>query len=153
NLAKSQTKVKDFRQIRLLTEVTDDSFVPIEVTDEGDTFAFHFTVDPTKKTWEDLKQLRRNDKLRLLCNVAQLKKYLPTRITFFLLPRDLRSVDNLMPSVIHSWVSDLLPRFEMDEKGLLNQVQCLIITRSSLKYDVDQLYNGARNEAQATEFV
>src|SRR5699024_4257494 len=75
-LAKSQTNVQDFRQIRLLTEVTDDSFVPIEVPDEGDTFAFHFTVDRTKKMWEDLKQLRRNEKLRLLCNVAQLKKYL-----------------------------------------------------------------------------
>lgn len=152
NLAKSQTKVKDFRQIRLLTEVTDDSFVPIEVTDEGDTFAFHFTVDPTKKTWEDLKQLRRNDKLRLLCNVAQLKKYLHTRITFFLHPDNLIFDNNLMPSVIYRGVRDLLPPFEMDEKGFLKQLQCLSIALISPNYDYDQLYNGALKEAQATEF-
>src|SRR5699024_6007401 len=100
NLAKSQTKEKDFRQIRLLTEVTDDSFVLIDVTDEGDTFAFHYMVYHTKKAWEDLKQLRRNEKLHLLCNVALLKKYLHSRITFFLHPDNLIFDDNLMPSVI-----------------------------------------------------
>src|SRR5699024_11295862 len=71
NLAKSETRVKDSRQLRILTEAPEDTFVPAEVTEEADAFTFTFSVDQTKKKWEDLHRLHRNEKLRLLCNVAR----------------------------------------------------------------------------------
>ncbi len=152
NMAKSQTRVKDFRQTRLLKEVPSDTFVPVEVTDEGDTFVFDYTVDQTYKRWEDLLTLHRNDKLRLLCNVAQLKHHLNARVSFFLHPDNLVFNDNLIPLVIYRGIRDIIPPYEINEKGFLKQLQCLSIALISPKYDFDQLYNGALEIARETDF-
>lgn len=152
NLAKSQTRVKDPRQIRLLSEVTGDAFVPVEVTEDKDSFNFTFTVEQTKKKWEDLGSLHRNEKLRLLCNVAQLKKYLHHRVSFFLHPDNLVFDDNLMPFIIYRGIRDLIPPFEMSEQRFLKQLQCFTIALFSQKYSFEQLYNGALKDAKETEF-
>lgn len=152
NLAKSQTRVEDSRQIRMLSEVPGDAFVPVEVTEEKDSFNFIFTVEPTMKVWENVNHLQRNEKLRLLCNVAQLKKYLPHRVSFFLHPDNLVFDDNLMPFVIYRGIRDLVPPFEMSEQGFLKQLQCYSIALFSPKYNFEQLYNGALKDAKDTEF-
>src|SRR5690625_5451582 len=94
----------------------DPFFVPMTVDMEDDMFRFSFTVDQETKKWEDLGKLGRNDKLRLLCNVARLKEYLTTRKTFFLHPDNLVFDDNLMPSIVYRGMRDLLPPYEMDEE-------------------------------------
>lgn len=152
NLPKSQTRVKDSRQIRILSEASEDAFVPVEVTEEGDSFHFTFTVDQTKKAWEDLHNLHRNEKLRLLCNIAQLKKYLTTRVSFFLHPDNLVFDDNLLPFVIYRGIRDLIPPFEMNEQDFLKQLQCLSIALFSQKYSFEQLYKGALRDAKETDF-
>lgn len=152
NLAKSQTNVKDFRQTRILTEASEEVFVPAEVTEEGDSFNLHFTVDQTYKKWEDLHSLHRNEKLRLLCNVARLKKHLTTRVSFFLHPDNLVFDDNLMPFIIYRGIRDLLPPFDMNEDHFLKQLQCLSIALISPNYSFEQLYNGALKDARETDF-
>lgn len=151
-LAKSQTKMNDFRQTRLLTNVSEDAFVPLEITEEGDAFHLTFTINQYKKTWEDLTSLHRNEKLRLLCNVVQLKKYLPARVTFFLHPNNLVFDDNLMPFIIYRGSKGIAPPFEMNEHHLLKQMQCLSIALFSSKYSFEELYNGSLADARETEF-
>lgn len=151
-LPKSQTRVKDFRQMRILSQAAPEVFVPMEVTEEGDSFHFTFTVEQTKKGREDLHNLHRNEKLRLLCNVAQLKKYLTARVTFFLHPDNLVFDDNLLPFVIYRGARGLIPPFEMNDQGFLKQLQCLSIALFSKKYSFEQLYNGALRDAKETEF-
>lgn len=150
-LPQSQTNVKDVRQLGLMMEM-DPCFVPMTVDEEDDMFCFSFTVGQEVKKWEDLKKLGRNDKLRLLCNIARLKEYLPTRKTFFLHPDNLVFDDNLMPSVVYRGVRDLLPPYEMDEDTFLKQYKCLIIALFSKKYTFDQLYAGSLQNANETAF-
>lgn len=150
-LPKSQTHVKDIRQLGLITEAA-DYFVPLTVDEEADMFTFTFTVDRDMKKWEDLKSLRRNDKLRLLSNIARLKEYLHTRTTFFLHPDNLVFDDNLMPSVVYRGIHDLLPPYEMEEEKFLKQYQCLVIALFSKTYTFDQLYQGSLQNADETEF-
>ncbi|MEN1967622.1 type VII secretion protein EssB [Lentibacillus sp. N15] len=151
-LAKSQTQARDIRQMGLITEAPDDAFVPVDVKEEGDSFAFSFIVDQEKKKWEDLKELPRNEKLRLLCNVARIEKYLATRITFFLHPDNLVFDDNLLPSIIYRGIRDVVPPFIMTEQGFLKQLKAFSIALFSKKYTFDQLYNGALENAKETEF-
>ncbi|GIO23677.1 type VII secretion protein EssB [Oceanobacillus sp. J11TS1] len=150
-LPKSQTRVKDIRQLGLITE-DKDFFVPMTVEEAEDMFTFIFAVDQDMKKWEDLKRLGRNDKLRLLCNIARLKEYLPTRTTFFLHPDNLVFDDNLMPAIIYRGMRDLLPPYEMGEEKFLKQYKCLVIALFSKTYTFDQLYQGSLQNADETEF-
>lgn len=150
-LPKSQTRVKEIRQMALMNN---DStiFVPAFVKEEGDLFAFSFNIDPQAKTWEDLRKLDRKDKLRLLCNVARFKHCLTTRLTFFLHPDNLIVDDNLIPSLVYRGIRDLVPPYDFDEETFTLQYKCLIIALFSKKYSFDELYAGSLKQAKDTEF-
>jgi len=150
-LPKSQTRVKEIRQMALMNNDT-ALFVPSFVTEEADLFTFSFTVDPRANTWEDMRKLDRKDKLRLLCNVARFKKCLTTRITFFLHPDHLIVDDNLIPSLVYRGIRDLVPPYHLDEKNFTLQYKCLVIDLFSKKYSYDELYAGSLHQAKDTEF-
>lgn len=152
NLPKSQTHVQDVRQLALITERA-DWFVPAEVKDgEEDAFTFLFTVDSTAKRWNDILKLTRHEKLRLLCNLARLRKLLATRITFFLHPENLVFDDNLMPSLVYRGIREAVPPYTMDEEKFVLQYRCMAIALFSKKYSFEELYNGAINSPHDTEF-
>ncbi|WP_042221346.1 type VII secretion protein EssB [Oceanobacillus manasiensis] len=151
-LAKSQTRVKDPQQIRMLTDATEESFVPLEVKEEGDAFTFSFFVDPRKKHWKDIQQLHRHEKLRLLCNLSHLRKFLSSRLTFFIHPDNVLFNDNLDPLLIYRGVRNIIPPFELNEQELIKQLKCFSIALLSSKYTFEQLYNGTLEMAKDTEF-
>lgn len=153
SLPKSQTQIKDQLQLGLLTE-TANFFVPVEIVEKEDVFDFLFTVNSRLKKWENVKELNRNDKLRLLSNVARLQECLSTRMTFFLHPDNLVFDDNLMPYIIYRGIRNLVPPYEMDEEQFLKQFKCLTIALFSNKYSFDELYSGSLQhvDAKGTEF-
>lgn len=150
-LAKSQTRIKDMQQLRIMTE-TSGPFAAVQVEEDADHFKFLFQVDSGTKKWNDMEKLARNEKLRMLCNVAGLRNYLTTRLTFFLHPDNLVFDDNLMPMVIYRGIRDLVPPYHMDEHMFHKQLQCLAIALFSKKFNFDQLYNGSLQNAKDTEF-
>ncbi|MBO1910802.1 type VII secretion protein EssB, partial [Microvirga sp. 3-52] len=150
-LAKSQTSIKDFRQLALMTERT-DFFVPAAVEEEQDSYVFSYTVNEKLKKWADIEKLGRNDKLRALCNVGRFQECLPTRTTFFLHPENLVFNDNLIPSIIYRGIRDLVPPYTNDSSKFLHQYKCLAIALFSKKYTFDELYNGSISNAIETEF-
>ncbi len=150
-LAKSQTQVKDVRQLALMNEIS-NLFVPVVIEEEEDVFSFSFLIDQRAKTWEEIRKLNRNDKLRLLCNFARFKKYLSSRITFFLHPDNLVFDDNLMPALAYRGIRDLVPPYEMNEEKFLLQYKCLAVALFSKKYNFDELYYGSLKNTKETEF-
>lgn len=150
-LPKSQTCVKDIRQMALINKES-DLFVPSFVEEGEELFTFSFIVDPQAKTWEDVRKLDRNDKLRLLCNLARFKTCLSTRMTFFLHPDNLIVDDNLIPSIVYRGIRDLVPPYHFDEEKFTLQYKCLIIAVFSNKYSFDELYAGSLTNAADTEF-
>ena len=55
NLAKSYTRVKDTRQLTLMTESA-NGFVPMKIEEEADQFVFTFFVDHHLKTWQEINE-------------------------------------------------------------------------------------------------
>ncbi len=150
-MPKSQTRVKDIRHLSLLTE-TQDYFVPAQVEEEEDTYTFLYSVGRGDNHWKDVQALNRADKLRLLCNLARLQKFLSTRITYFLHPDNLVWDDNLMPSVIHRGIRDSVPPFDVDEATFFQQYKCLAVAMFSKKFNFDELYSGSIHNANDTDF-
>jgi len=151
SMPKSQTKLKDIRQVDLLKE-SSDYFAPLQVEEEEDVFLFHFTVEERWKNWESIFKLRTNEKLRLLNNMARLDRFLSTRITFSFHPDLIYFDDNLMPKVTYRGMRNLVPPFEMEEALYLKQFKCFIIALFSKKYTYEQLYNGSLGNVEETEF-
>lgn len=150
-LPKSQTRVKDIRQMSLINS---DSglFVPSSVEEEDDLFCFSFTVDPKARSWNEILKLDRKDKLRLLCNLARFKNCLTTRMTFFLHPDNLIVDDNLIPAIVYRGIRDLVPPYHLDEKSFTLQYKCLTIALFSKKYSYEELIAGSLQQAKDTEF-
>lgn len=150
-LVKSQTKLKDNRQLALLKEPS-DYFVPVQIEESSDAFLFSFAISPHDKTWDDIKKLNRNEKLRLLLNVSRFKKALDTRITFFLHPDNIVFDDNLVPKVVYRGIRNLLPPFELDVDTFFIQYKCLVVALFSKNYSFDELYSGSIQHVKDTEF-
>lgn len=148
---KSQTRIEDIRQMDLL-KVPSDYLAPMEIDEKEDAFLFHITIEPNQKNWETIRKLKLNEKLRLLCNMAKLERFLSTRITLLLHPEMILFDDNLMPVVTYRGLRNLIPPFEQDEAVFLKQFKCYIIALTSEKYDFDQLYHGSLRNADDTEF-
>lgn len=151
NMPKSQTRIKDIRQMNLLQEPS-DYFAPLQIDENEDMLVFHLTVEDSYKNWEDILKLNTSEKLRLLCNVTKLERFLTTRITFSLHPETLLFDENLMPVITYRGLRNLVPPFELDESAFLKQLKCYIIALFSTKYDYEQLYNGSLKNAEETEF-
>ncbi|PGZ99171.1 type VII secretion protein EssB [Bacillus pseudomycoides] len=150
-LAQSQTRVKDFRQFDLLMEKS-AIFVPVAVEETEDAFVFSYEVSKKLKKWDDIKDLERNEKLRLLRNVARFKEYLHRRITFFLHPENLVFDANHLPFIVHRGIREIVPPAPITEEKFLLQYKCLIIALFSKKYSYDELYNGVLKNVKETTF-
>lgn len=85
-MTKSQTRIKDFRQFDIITGESSE-FVPLTIEETDDMFTFLYQVDKKLYKLRRLSRFGRNEKLRLLRNVAQFRKYLNKRITFFFTSR------------------------------------------------------------------
>ncbi|WP_144555512.1 type VII secretion protein EssB [Bacillus sp. X1(2014)] len=151
DLPKSQTRVKDVRQLALINHDS-DLFVPAIVEEGDDKFTFSFEVDPRAHTWDDVQKLNRKEKLRLLCNLARFRTILTTRMTFFLHPDNLIFDENLLPSIVFRGIRELIPPYELNEDKFILQYKCIIVALFSKKYTFDDLYSGSLANAKDSAF-
>src|SRR5690625_3177406 len=71
-MPKSQTNLKDIKQMDLLKE-TSDYFAPLQAEEQEDAYLLHYSVEEHWKSWENIRKLPTNEKLRLLNNTAKLE--------------------------------------------------------------------------------
>lgn len=150
-IPKSQTQIKNIEQLNIITKRSND-FVPMKVTEEEDAFLFSYKINGIVKTWDQVKSLHDNEKLRALCNIANLYTLLATRVTFFLHPNNLLFDHNLMPKIVYRGVRNIIQPYEMNEADVLKQYKCLIVAMFSEKYTFDDLYKGTLEKATLTRF-
>lgn len=152
SLAKSQTHVKNLKQIGLLETAPNKAFLPLEITESDDAFLFSFSINKRMKKWGEIKSLHRNEKLRLLCNLTDLKDVLNTRLTFSISPENILFDDNLMPYIMYRGMRNIIPPFDASEQDFLKQLKCFSIALLSTKLSFEQLYNGGLEQPKETEF-
>lgn len=151
SLTKSQTRVREVSQLTLIKEPS-DYFVPVKIEDDNDAFTFVYSIPSRAKTWKDIVKLNRNDKLRLLLNVARFQACLNTRMSFFLHPNNLIFDDNLIPKLVYRGIRDYVPPYEMSEETFLLQYKCLSIALFSKKFTFDELYAGSIKHIKDSDF-
>lgn len=147
----SQTRMKNIRQLDLMLQAS-EFFVPMDIKEEEDTIHFDYQLYHKRKSWAEIQKLNRNEKLRILCNVGKLDRFLTSRITFFIHPENVVFDDNYLPSIIHRGIRDVVPPFHVQEEAFLKQYKCFVIALFSKKYNFDQLYYGSLEKANETDF-
>ena len=150
-LPKSQTKIKDMRQLALLTEGT-GPFMKGSAEEADDQLIFTYVIDEKSKEWQEAEKLPRHEKLRLLCNLDRFKEYLSARVTFFLHPDNLVFDENLLPFILGRGLRHTVPPYDMEEEKLLLQFKCIAVALFSRKYNFEELYGGTLKDAGETEF-
>ncbi|MBU9723483.1 MULTISPECIES: type VII secretion protein EssB [Bacillaceae] len=150
-LAKSQTRITDVRQLSLMTDVS-ELFVPVKIEEEEDLYRFSYLIKEDNYQWNEIKDLPRNEKLRLLCNIARLENIISTRITFFLHPDNVVFDCNLLPRIVYRGIRGILPPFEMEVQDFLKQYKCFAIALFSKVYSFDDLYNGQLKNCKENDF-
>ncbi|MBC1934075.1 type VII secretion protein EssB [Listeria seeligeri] len=148
---KSKTHAKEIAQLELL-EKPANHFVPAKITSDSDSYTISYDIDKHTYGFEQVRKMEREDKLRALRNIADLSDMLNTRYTFFLHPDNLIFDINLVPSIIHRGIKNILPPYELSEATFFKQYQCFVIAMFSKKYSFDNLYNGSLASARGTQF-
>ncbi|HLR16152.1 MAG TPA: type VII secretion protein EssB/YukC, partial [Bacillota bacterium] len=88
SLAKSQTKVTNIDQLKLITALNPHTH-SLHIEEKEDMYEFSFTIPENVKMWKTLKELERNDKLRALHNISTLLPMAKTRITYMIHPNNI----------------------------------------------------------------
>ena len=152
SLAKSQTKVTNIDQLKLITALNPHTH-SLHIEEKEDMYEFSFTLPENVKMWKTLKELERNDKLRALHNISTLLPMAKTRITYMIHPNNITFDENLMPKIIFRGARDLIPPYHMDEADILKQYKCFCIALFSDKYTFDDLYTGSLKDALNQQFA
>ncbi|WP_239253573.1 type VII secretion protein EssB [Listeria ilorinensis] len=147
----SRTKLKTIEQIELLKKPA-ESFLPVEITHENDSYRFDYSVSGDTISFGELIKMTRADKLRALYNVGKLARLLDTRYTFFLHPDNLVFDLNLEPQIVHRGMKGLVPPYDLTEERFLKQYRCLAVAMFSKKYGFEDLYNGSLQNAHSTQY-
>ena len=150
-IPKSHTNVQYADQLKLITN-TSDFFVPLTIEELDENYLFVFQIPSNRKTWQEIKQLPKSEKLRMLCNLQKLEKISHSRLTFFLHPNNIIFDENLMPEIVHRGAENLVEPFEMNEQDLLKQYKCMAIALFSSNYSYDSLYQGSLEKTGKNEF-
>ncbi|WP_051993419.1 type VII secretion protein EssB [Listeria floridensis] len=147
----SRTRVKERGQLALL-ERPAPYFVTAVAKHEHDAYIMNYTISEEASRFDAVLKMTRLEKLRALKNVGTLERLVGTRFTFFIHPENLVFDDNLMPQIIHRGLKDILPPYELSDGKFFKQYQALIIAMFSKKYNFDNLYSGAIQNARGTAF-
>lgn len=150
-VSKIKTRAKELAQLELL-EKPATHFTPAKISSDSDSYTISYEIAPRTYGFEQVRKMGREDKLRALRNIADLGELLNTRYTFFLHPDNLIFDINLVPSIVHRGIKNILPPYELTEETFFKQYQCFVIAMFSKKFSFENLYNGSLSGARGTQF-
>lgn len=123
---KSKTHAKELAQLELL-EKPATHFTPAKISSDSDSYTISYEIAPRTYGFEQVRKMGREDKLRALRNIADLSELLNTRYTFFLHPDNLIFDINLVPSIVHRGIKNILPPYELTEETFSNSINVSLL--------------------------
>lgn len=135
-VSKIKTRAKELAQLELL-EKPATHFTPAKISSDSDSYTISYEIAPRTYGFEQVRKMGREDKLRALRNIADLGELLNTRYTFFLHPDNLIFDINLVPSIVHRGIKNILPPYELTEETFFKQYQCFVIAMFSKKFSFE----------------
>ncbi len=149
---KSKTRAKELAQLELL-EKPATHFTPAKISSDSDSYTISYEIAKRTYGFEQVRKMGREDKLRALRNIADLGELLNTRYTFFLHPDNLIFDINLVPSIVHRGIKNILPPYELTEETFFQTNINVSLLRCFLRNSLlKNLYNGSLSGARGTQF-
>ena len=152
SLRKSEVQVSDQKDLALLT-VQNPLFMETIIDWQEDAVIFHYQVPTNTISFAQLIEAPRQEKLRAMANMAQVRSLLALPITFFLHPENLLFDYNLLPKIAYRGLAGKMPPSVTNEELLLRQYKCLIIALFEKNQSFTDLYEGQLEIKKGSEFI
>jgi type VII secretion protein EssB len=152
SMRKSEVQVADKKDLAILT-VQNSLFMETTIDWQEDAVIFHYQIPQATLSFTQLQQAPRQDQLRAMMNIAQMKELLTLPITFFLHPDNLVFDYNLLPKIAYRGLAGKMPPTVTNEELLLRQYKCLIIALFEPNQSFTDLYEGQLEIKKGSEFI
>lgn len=150
SLPQADTSLRNTQELQLLNQ-DKNYFIQADAQVQDENLEFHYLLTDMR-FFEQIKQLDREHKLRMLFNIGRFSSMLNGRTTLVLHPDNLVFDINLMPYMLYRGIKNILPPFQHEEGVFLKAYKCLAIATFSKEFKFDDLMNGAYERAKQTSF-
>lgn len=151
DIPKSAVKPEHYHLIYLLEQrVT--HFLDGEVTELQDRFQINYHLHENVVTYDAIKTLSTNEKLRYLMNIAKLDELQNTRYTYQLEPSELHFTKNGLPLLKTRGIRNVIEPLPYTEDEFLIRYKALIIEAFNDKVQFESLVEGNIDLYKGTPF-
>ena len=151
DIPKSAVKPEHYHLIYLLEQrVT--HFLDGEVTELQDCFQINYHLHENVVTYDTIKTLSTNEKLRYLMNIAKLDELQNTRYTYQLEPGELHFTKNGLPLLKTRGIRNVIEPLPYSEDEFLTRYKALIIEAFNDKVQFESLVEGNLDLYKGTPF-
>ncbi|AJC97011.1 type VII secretion protein EssB [Staphylococcus hyicus] len=151
DIPKSAVKPEHYHLMYLLEQrVT--HFLDGEVTELQDCFQINYHLHENVVTYDAIKTLSKNEKLRYLLNIAKLEELQHTRYTYVLEPKELHFTKNGLPLLKTRGIRNVIEPLPYTEKEFLTRYKALIIEAFNDKVQFESLVEGNLDLYKGTPF-
>ncbi|WP_274704564.1 type VII secretion protein EssB [Staphylococcus ratti] len=151
DIPKSAVKPEHYHLMYLLGQRA-THFLDGEVTELQDCFQINYHVHENVVTYDAIKTLSTNEKLRYLLNIAKLEELQQTRYTYQLEPNELHFTKNGLPLLKTRGLRNVIEPLPYSEEEFLTRYKALIIEVFNDKVQFESLVEGNLDLYKGTPF-
>ena len=151
-ITKSAANLKDDQQLAVL-KVPETLFLPCTYEVTEDKLIFHYTIERSGYTTQEMQALDNTAKLQAVVNLLSVERFSSFPYTFFLHPENIYYDYNLIPSIAYRGIKEQMPPVEMNEAFLLRNLKSYIISLFQTEYNFTDLYEGNLENMTGNEFI
>lgn len=151
-LRKSEVQVSEEKDLALL-KVAHPLLMATDIHWEEDEVTFTYHLPKEHISFNELLTRPKEDKLRAMANMMEVKQLLDLPLTFFIHPENILFDYNLVPTIAYRGLEGKMPPQVMNEELLLRQYKSLIIALFEKDQDFSKLYEGQLDIKKGSKFI
>lgn len=151
-LRKSEVQVSEEKDLALL-KVAHPLLMTTDIHWEEDEVTFTYQLPKESISFSQLIERPKEDKLRAMANMVEVKQLLDLPLTFFIHPENILFDYNLVPTIAYRGLEGKMPPQVINEELLLRQYKSLIIAVFEKDQDFSKLYEGQLDIKKGSKFI
>lgn len=152
SMRKSEVQVPEKKDLALIN-VENPLLMETTIDWQEDAITFTYNLPKEASSFEELRSSSKQDKLRAMMNIAEMKNLLALPLTFFIHPENIVFDYNLSPKLAYRGLAGTMPPTMTNEELLLRQYKCLIIDLFEKGQNFTNLYEGQLEIKKGSEFI
>lgn len=152
SLRKSEVQVGEEKDLALL-KIAHPLLMATDIYWEEDKVTFTYFLPKETISFMELSVRPKEDKLRAMANMMEVKQLLNFPLTFFIHPENILFDYNLVPIIAYRGLEGKMPPQVISEELLLRQYKSLIIALFEKNQDFSTLYEGQLAIKKGSKFI